>query len=168
MSDSHIRRIKKNLFNNLKNEDEAHLNSFSGTTINRLNHFITPILEEDRPDIVIIHVDSNDIMHNAINNIDAKGISKRIIDIVKKCLLDGGKEVIISSIFIKRKFKLTRIIRQVNDNLRKESRSNKFHFIINGNIKTQKHGLQLNNDGTYIFASSLAEFLNDFIFNRNI
>ena len=94
------------------------MNSFSGATINGLDHFITPILEEDRPDIVIIHVGSNDITHNSINNIDAKGISKRIIDTGKKCLLYGVKEVIISSIFIKRQFKLTRIIKQVNDHLR--------------------------------------------------
>ena len=83
--DSHIRRIKKNLFNNSIIEGKAHLNNFSEANINRLDHFISPIMEEDRPDIVIIHVGSNDITHNSINNIDAKGISKRIIEIGKKC-----------------------------------------------------------------------------------
>ena len=115
MGHSHIQRIKKKLFNNSINEGKAQLNSFSGTTINRLDHFVTPILEEDQSKIVIIHMGSNDITHNTINNIDAKSISKRIIDIEKKCLLYGVKEVIISSIFIKRQFKFTRIIRQVND-----------------------------------------------------
>ena len=70
---------------------QTHLNSFSGTTINRLDHFITQILEMDRPDIVIIHVASNDITHNTINNIGAKGIPKRIIDTGKKRLLHGVK-----------------------------------------------------------------------------
>ena len=52
----------------------------SGASINRLDHFIiTPNLEEDLPDIVIIHAGSNDITHNTINNIEAKGISKRIM-----------------------------------------------------------------------------------------
>ena len=123
MGDSHIRRIKKNLFNNSINEGKAHLNSFSGATINRLDHFVTPILEEDRPDTVIIHVGSNDITHNTINNIDPKDISKRVIDIGKKSLLYGVKEVMTSSIFIKRQFKLTRITRQVNDHLRDECRN---------------------------------------------
>ena len=63
MGDSHICRIKKNLFNNSITEGRAHLNSFSGATINRLDHFIIPILGEDRPDIVIICVGSNDITH---------------------------------------------------------------------------------------------------------
>ena len=95
MGDSHIRRIEKNLFKDSIIEGKAHLNSFSGATINRLGYFITPILEEDRPDILIIHIGSNYITHNTISNINAKGISKRIIDIRKKSLLHGVKEVII-------------------------------------------------------------------------
>ena len=95
MGDSHIRRIEKNLFKDSIIEGKAHLNSFSGATINRLGYFITPILEEDRPDILIIHIGSNYITHNTISNINAKGISKRIIDIGKKSLLHGVKEVII-------------------------------------------------------------------------
>ena len=122
MGDSQIRRIKKNLFNNSITEGKAHLNSFTVVTINRLDHFITPILEEDRPDMVITH--------NSINNIDANGILKRIIDIGKKCLLYGVKEVIISSIFIKRQFKLTRIIKQVNDHVHDECRSNNFPSLV--------------------------------------
>ena len=95
MGDRHIRRIEKNLFNDSIIEGKAHLNSFSGATINRLGYFITPILEEDRPDILIIHIGSNYITHNTISNINAKGISKRIINIGKKSLLHGVKEVII-------------------------------------------------------------------------
>ena len=52
-------------------------------------------MKEDQQDIVIIRVGSNDIMHNTINDIDAKGISKCILDIGEKCLLYGVKEVII-------------------------------------------------------------------------
>ena len=77
-------------------------------------------------------------------------------------MLYGVKEVIISSIFIKRQFKRTRIIRQVNAHLRDECRSNKFHFISNDSITNEclrKNGLPLNNDGTYLFASNLVDFL---------
>ena len=76
MSESHIRRIKKNLFNNSINEGKAHLNSFNGITITRLDHFITPILEEDRPDIVITIVGLTNKTLNTVTNIDAKSISK--------------------------------------------------------------------------------------------
>ena len=53
--------------------------------------------------------------HNTINNIEAKGISKRAVETEKKYLFFGAKEVIMSSIFIRREFKLLRIIRQAND-----------------------------------------------------
>ena len=107
VGDSHVRRIKRNLFNNSLWEGKAHLNDFSGANIKRLDHFITPTLVEDRPDIVIIHVGSIDITHNAVDQIDVKDIVNRIISIRKKCLSSGVKEVIISSIFIKKQFKLT-------------------------------------------------------------
>ena len=55
VGDSHIHIFKKNLFNNSIIEGKAHLNSFSRATVSRLDHFITPVLAEDRLDIVIIH-----------------------------------------------------------------------------------------------------------------
>ena len=94
------------------------MNGFSGANTKRLDHLITPTLVEDRPDIVIIHIGSNDIKHNTVDQIEVKDIVKSIINIGKKCLSYGVKEVIISSIFIKKQFKLTRIIRQVNDLIR--------------------------------------------------
>ena len=48
VGDSYIRQIKRNLFNNALYEGKAHLNGFIEAA-----HFITPILVEDRPDIVI-------------------------------------------------------------------------------------------------------------------
>ena len=102
VSDSHIKRIKRNLFNNSLYEGKVHLNSFSGANIKRLDYFITPALVEDRPDIVIIHIGSNDIIHNAVEQIVVKDIVNRIINTGKKCLSYCIKEVIISSILIKK------------------------------------------------------------------
>ena len=41
----HVSWAIDNLFNNSINEGKAHLSSLSGATINRLDHFITPMLE---------------------------------------------------------------------------------------------------------------------------
>ena len=154
-----MRRIKSNLFNNSLHEGKAHLNGFSRANIKRLDHFITPVLVEDRPDIVTIYIGSNDITHNTVDQIDVKDIANRIINIGKKCLSYGVKEVIISSVlFIKKQFKLSKIFRQVNDFFRDECKRNKFSFINNDNITREvlwREGLHLNNDGTYIFASIL-------------
>ena len=100
------------------------MNGCSGANIKRLDHFIIPTLVEDRPDIFIIHIRSNDITHNKFGQIDVKDIANRIINTGKTCLSYGVKEVIISSIFIKKQFKLTRIISHVNDLLRDECNRN--------------------------------------------
>ena len=134
---------------------KIHLNGFSGANIKRLDHFITPTLVED---IVIIHVGSKDVTHNTVDQIDVKDIVNRIINSGKKCLSYGFKEGLISSIFIKKQFKLRRIIRQVNDLLRDECKRNNFQFISNDNITREvlwRDGLHLNNDSTHIFASKL-------------
>ena len=69
---------------------------------------------EDRPDFVILQIGHSDITHNAVDQIDVKDIVT-IINIAKKYLSCGIKEVITSSILIKKLFKLTKIIRQVNN-----------------------------------------------------
>ena len=84
VGDSHIRRIERNVFNNSLYEGKAHLNSFSEANIKRLDHFITPTLVENRPDIVIIHIGSNDITHNTVDRRDVKDIVNRIINIASK------------------------------------------------------------------------------------
>ena len=108
-----MKRIKRNLVNNSLYEWKAHLNGFSGANIKHLDHLITPTLAEDRSDIVIVHIGSNDITHNTVNQTDVKDIVNRIINIGKKCLSYGVKELIISSIFMKKPFKLTRIINRL-------------------------------------------------------
>ena len=126
---------------------------------------------EDRPDIVIIDIESSDVTYNTVDQINAKEIVSRIINIGKKYLSYGVKEVIILSTFTKKQFKLTRIIRQVNDLLRDEYERNNFQFISNDNITRQdlrRDGSHLNNDSTYIFASDLVDILNDFIFRKSI
>ena len=81
---------------------KAHLNSCSGSNVKRLDHFITPILTKDQPDIVIIHIGCNGITHNTVEQRDVKDIVNRIVNIGKKCLVYNGKEVITASIFIKK------------------------------------------------------------------
>ena len=144
-------------------KEKARLNGFSGANSKRLDHFITPSLVKDLRDLAIIHIGSNEITHNAVDQLDVKNIANRIIFIGKKCLPYSAKELIISSMFIKMQFKLTRILRNVNGGLScKCKNKNKFQFMSNKNITREvlwRDGLHLNNDGANIFASNLAEFL---------
>ena len=52
-----------------------------------------------------------------------------------------------------------------------ECKRNNFQFVSSDNITREvlwRDGLHLNNEGTYIFASNLVDFLNDFIFSNSI
>ena len=100
------RQIKRNLIINSLREGKTHLNGFRGATIKRLD-FITPALVEYRADFVI-HIGFNDITQNTVDQRDMKDSVNRIINVGKKCLYSGLK-VIISSIFITKRFKHTRI-----------------------------------------------------------
>ena len=74
------------MFNNSLDEGEAHFNGFSGTNIKLLDYFTFPTLVDDQPDIVLIHIESNDIKYNTVDQIDVKDITNHITNLGKKCL----------------------------------------------------------------------------------
>ena len=137
------------------------MNSFNGTNIKRLGHFISPNVVDERPNIDLINIEYNDITHTTVDQIVRKDIMNRLVNVGKKCLSYSVKEMMILSIFMKKQFKLTRTIRRINDLLHDECKRNNVHFISNDNITREalwRAGLHLNNDNTYIFASNLLEF----------
>ena len=137
------------------------MNSFNGTNIKRLGHFISPNLVDERPNSDLINIEYNDITHTTVDQIVMKDIMNRLVNVGKKCLSYSVKEMMILSIFMKKQFKLTRTIRRINDLLHDECKRNNVHFISNDNITREalwRAGLHLNNDNTYIFASNLLEF----------
>ena len=137
------------------------MNSFNGTNIKRLGHFISPNVVDERPNIDLINIEYNDITHTTVDQIVMKDIMNRLVNVGKKCLSYSVKEMMILSIFMKKQFKLTRTIRRINDLLHDECKRNNVHFISNDNITREalwRAGLHLNNDNTYIFASNLLEF----------
>lgn len=137
------------------------MNSFNGTNIKRLGHFISPNLVDERPNIDLINIEYNDITHTTVDQIVMKDIMNRLVNVGKKRLSYSVKEMMILSIFMKKQFKLTRTIRRINDLLHDECKRNNVHFISNDNITREalwRAGLHLNNDNTYIFASNLLEF----------
>ena len=161
--DSHLKRIRKDLFNKSVSTGKSQFNEFSGTTTRRLNHFVTPILDEERPDTVLIHVGCNDITPKTYRDLKPGVIANEIIDIGKKCMNYGTKKLFISSILIKKQSSLTKIINQVNDILKDLCLINSFIFIDNSEIKRDmlwKDGIDLNDQGIYMFASNFVDYLN--------
>ena len=73
-------------------------------------------LEHDKPDIVAIHVGSNNVSYKNVD-IDVSILVESIIKIGNKCIDYGVEEVVISSIFVTESIRLTSLIRKVNDEL---------------------------------------------------
>ena len=73
-------------------------------------------LEHDKPDIVAIHVGSNNVSYKNLD-IDVSILVESIIKIGNKCIDYGVEEVVISSIFVTESIRLTSLIRKVKDEL---------------------------------------------------
>ena len=56
--DSHVKRLSKRLLNNSLKKSHAVLKNFDGANIKRLSHHILPYLHEDKPDSVILHMET--------------------------------------------------------------------------------------------------------------
>ena len=99
-----------------------------------MNHYILPTLHEDQPDVVLLHVDSKYINNQTKDRINTEKLTEDIINTGKSCIDLGVKELVISSILPIKNIALTRLIRQVNDSLRKQCVLIGFGFISNDNI----------------------------------
>ena len=133
-----------------------------------MNH-ILPTLHEDQPDVVLLHIGSNNINNQTKDRINAKKLTGDIINIGKSCLDLGVKEIVISSILPNKNISLTRLIRQVNDSLREQCVLNGFGFVSNDNISRThlwKVGIHLDDLGTTILAGNFVDFLNRFILSK--
>ena len=110
MGDSHAKRIQRNDFNNkeLKN-GIAIFRSFSGANTKQLDHYILPPQVDDKPDDVINHVGTNDILTNA----NHEEITRNIVKIGLNCKNYGVNDVVISSILVKKNPNLNVLIRRV-------------------------------------------------------
>ena len=170
VGDSHLKRIKRKLFNDSIENEKCYIKSYSGANIKELNHFIELPLAEEKPDITVIHIGSNEVDNRNCETLDIKETAQRIINIGRKCKDSGVSEVVISSILVKRNFKITKTIRKINDELRELCLMNNFNFICNDEISSRflsRDGIHLVEEGTYILAGNFVNFLNRFLLPRD-
>ena len=65
---------------------------------------------KEKPDIVVIHIGSNNITRRIFEDFNADKLAYEIIDIGKMCRQYGVKDVIFSSIFVKDSIKIGKMI----------------------------------------------------------
>ena len=96
VGDSHVKLIRRIDFNKELRNGKAYFRFLSGVTSKQLDHYIIPLLVDNKPDAVIIHVGTNDILYNA----SYEDIARNIIKIGSNCKIHGANDVLISSILV--------------------------------------------------------------------
>ena len=80
IGDSHLTRIKK---------DKFYFNCFSRTNTKQLDHYVIPVLFDEKPQTAVIHIGSNDISKFNYHNIDVNDVANRILQIGLKSRSSG-------------------------------------------------------------------------------
>lgn len=79
--------------------------------IKKINHFLASTSVEDKPDLIIKHVECNEVTKQNMNTVNQ-------VNLVTTLLILGNYVLVIMSILPKCSIKLTKIIREVNDTLK--------------------------------------------------
>ena len=127
-----------------------------------LKYFSRGRTKEEKPDIVLIHIDSNDTDFTQLRHNTVENIGKDIINIDQKSRESRISEVIISSVLVKNNIKITKFIRHLYYFLRNSCLMNDFHFISNDNILRDfifQDDVHFNKDGTCILAGHFVDFV---------
>ena len=99
IGDSHLRRINRKLFNDSLPYCKGNIKYFSGTKSVELEHYIKPMLMNNKPDVVVIYIGTNDIdFRNVDNGTIVNNTAENIINIANLCNEYGINEIVISSI----------------------------------------------------------------------
>ena len=160
--ESQLWDINRKRFSNSLPKFRTRLKYFSGRKAKVLEYFVTLTLDEQKPDIVVIHMDSSDIDFQQLRHNTVKIIGKDIISIGQKCRESEVFKVTISSILVKNNIKVTKFIRHLNYFLRNLCLMNDFYFISNDNTLRDfnfQYYVYLNNDGTCILAGHFVDFV---------
>ena len=165
-SDSICKPINMIDFNNDCRYNSSIKRSFPGATTTQLKYYIKPTLLEDMPDIVVIHIGTNNLTKKP-NQSDAE-IVEEIIEMVNDCHTQGVNEIYISSITYRHSH-LSRI-NSINRLLSEKSFQHDYQFIDNSNIKShhlRNDKLHLASDGARILGKNFLDYINrTYVYNN--
>ena len=156
VGDSHLKRINRRKFDYSLSNAKSYIKSFPGAKVEELEHYVIPHLQHQKPDATIIHIGGNNINYKDLDAIDENKIADDIINIGIKCA-SFNSEVLISSILVKRNYRVSAIIRRVNDKLQELCQLHNFTYISNDEITREflcEDGVHLIEDGVEILAGN--------------
>ena len=161
--DSHLKRLRKQLFNYSIRNTHAVIKIFDGATTKRLGHHVLSILKEDKPDSVLTYIGTNDLNNHKLYAVSPEKLASDIIEIDRTCKPFNVKEVFISSVLCRNEVILSNQINLTNELLNKLCKENDFSYILNSNITPlhlSKDGIHLNDIGTFKLGDNFVKHVN--------
>ena len=154
-----VRSINIYEFNRHLETGNAIKRSYGGSTTTDLHWHITPSLIDEKPDVVVLNIGTNNLTKKRQQT--EEEICQDIFKIADKCRSHGVNEIFISSLTIRPSFGPK--VDKINDILRRNADKHKYSYIDNSNI-TREHlardGLHLNREGTTLLAKNFLFYLN--------
>ena len=163
VGDSHLKRLSKQLLNYSIRDAHAVIKNFDGETTKRLGHHVLPILKEDKPDSVLIHIGTNDVNNHKLYAVSPEKLASDNMEIGRTCKSFNVKEVFISSVLCRNEVILSNQINRTNELLNKLCKENDFNYISNSNITPShlsKDGIHLNDIGTFKLGDNFFKHVN--------
>ena len=160
VGDSILGRIRVPELNKCLREGGVNVNLkkkfFPGAKAHEVGHYILPTLDELQPDVMIIHVGTNNLQQR---NFDATTLASEILDVGQRAVEKGVGTVFISSITQRKDTVLQRRLEEDKSILERECNNLGFIFISNEAIVLEN----ICNDGVHLLDSGMNILANNFI-----
>ena len=166
LADSIPNGIRVREFNKFISDGYARFKCFPGASVSHLNYYSNPTLEDDSPDLVVIHAGINNLLSADLDNASDVEIAEELIKVGQKCVDHGVQKVFISSIIKSRKVDFNRI-NNINNILEEQCHKCDFIFINNNEINDEhlwKDGIHLKENGKVLLARNFISNINHFLY----
>ena len=150
-------------FNKMLHNSNARLKSFPGASVENLDYYVKPTLQQEKPDYVVLHVGINNLLSDHLSKMPDGQIVENIGNIGKKCVDSGVEKVFISGLVISNRVDVDRV-NKINSLLHEKCDLLHFIFIDNQNIREQhlwNDGIHLQNQGKVILSNNFANSINN-------
>ena len=120
----------------------------------QMETYVKPILNDDTPDVLILHIGCNDISSKQLTETE---IAEWIVKIGRQCKESNVNDVFILSLICRAQKRLKDKVIAVNNILKRVCKLNGLGFIDNSNICSEnlfEDGLHLNDDGKVILVNN--------------
>ena len=115
------------------------------------------MLVDEKSNITIIHIGSNDFTKSNYHNINSDELAKEILNIGLKSKYYDVGQIAISSVLARNNNDLNKVMKQVNFSLRSLCKAYGFAFICNKNVdrnRLWRDGIHLTNEGTSLLCKN--------------